>query len=67
MNSILNDMDTIENDNLPEWIPSNIKDYEGENVHVKLLCGADLLESFAVPGLWLEEDVINIIDKNASD
>ena len=24
---------------------------------VKLLCGADLLESFAVPGLWLDEDV----------
>ena len=25
--------------------------------HVKLLCGGDLLESFAVPGLWKEEDV----------
>ena len=24
---------------------------------IKLLCGADLLESFAVPGLWAEEDV----------
>jgi len=24
---------------------------------VKLLCGADLLESFAVPGLWKNEDV----------
>ena len=26
-------------------------------LHVKLLCGGDLLESFAVPGLWKEEDV----------
>lgn len=24
---------------------------------VKLLCGADLLESFAVPDLWKDEDV----------
>ena len=24
---------------------------------VKLLCGADLLESFAVPNLWRDEDV----------
>ena len=26
-------------------------------LQVKLLCGADMLESFAVPGLWKEEDV----------
>ena len=26
-------------------------------VHVKLLCGADLLESFDVPGLWEPADV----------
>lgn len=26
-------------------------------VSVKLLCGADLLESFARPGLWKDEDV----------
>lgn len=26
-------------------------------VSVKLLCGADLLESFAVPKLWKDEDV----------
>lgn len=57
INSILNDGDELNNDNLPEWVPSNIRDYEGETVQVKLLCGADLLESFAVPGLWAEEDV----------
>lgn len=26
-------------------------------VIVKLLCGGDLLESFAVPNLWSDEDV----------
>lgn len=31
------------------------------NINVKLLCGADLLESFAVPGLWKEEDVKKIV------
>jgi len=28
-----------------------------ESIQVKLLCGSDLLESFAVPGLWSDEDV----------
>lgn len=28
-----------------------------DKVTVKLLCGADLLESFATPGLWSDEDV----------
>ncbi|CAL4218296.1 unnamed protein product, partial [Meganyctiphanes norvegica] len=28
-----------------------------ETVNLKLLCGADLLESFGRPGLWKEEDV----------
>ncbi len=27
------------------------------NINLKLLCGADLIESFAVPGLWKDEDV----------
>ncbi|KAJ7333626.1 Nicotinamide/nicotinic acid mononucleotide adenylyltransferase 1 [Desmophyllum pertusum] len=31
---------------------------------VKLLCGADLLESFAVPDLWKDEDIEKIIDKH---
>ncbi|CAL1539673.1 unnamed protein product [Lymnaea stagnalis] len=35
---------------------------EGEQVPcVKFLCGADLLESFAQPGLWLEEDIEYIV------
>ncbi|XP_065828314.1 nicotinamide/nicotinic acid mononucleotide adenylyltransferase 3-like [Oscarella lobularis] len=28
-----------------------------QNLQFKLLCGADLLESFAVPNLWDEEDI----------
>ncbi|XP_023602113.1 nicotinamide/nicotinic acid mononucleotide adenylyltransferase 1 isoform X3 [Myotis lucifugus] len=28
---------------------------------VKLLCGADLLESFGVPNLWKHEDIANIV------
>jgi len=31
--------------------------YFPDSAHVKLLCGADLLESFAVPNLWKDEDV----------
>ena len=28
-----------------------------ERLHMKLLCGGDLLESFGKPGLWKDEDV----------
>ena len=31
--------------------------YTGVGTRVKLLCGADLLESFATPGLWESSDV----------
>lgn len=27
------------------------------DVHLQLLCGADLLESFATPNLWADQDV----------
>jgi len=30
---------------------------DNESVQIKLLCGSDVLESFAVPGLWTNEDV----------
>ncbi len=33
-------------------------------IQLKLLCGADLLESFSVPGLWLEEDIHTIVQKH---
>lgn len=28
-----------------------------DQLHMKLLCGGDLLESFGKPGLWKDEDV----------
>jgi len=31
--------------------------HDKESVQIKLLCGSDVLESFAVPGLWTDEDV----------
>lgn len=46
-------------------ISQNAKDLLGDEfvdpVRVKLLCGADLLESFAVPNLWKNEDIEDII------
>ena len=35
----------------------NMNMNEGGPIQLKLLCGADLLESFATPGLWKGEDV----------
>ncbi|XP_076055514.1 nicotinamide mononucleotide adenylyltransferase [Oratosquilla oratoria] len=34
-----------------------------EPVQLKLLCGADLLESFGKPGLWKDEDIEAIVGK----
>ncbi|XP_071441816.1 nicotinamide/nicotinic acid mononucleotide adenylyltransferase 3 isoform X2 [Hetaerina americana] len=47
------------------WVPDEIRYSSGGigSVKVKLLCGADLLESFAVPGLWKEEDIEAIVNK----
>lgn len=42
---------------LPGWLPDNLKKNTGQ-VQLQLLCGADLLESFATPGLWQDEDVV---------
>jgi nicotinamide mononucleotide adenylyltransferase len=50
---------TIDNEDL-EWIPESIRNNEMADqipIQIKLLCGGDLLESFATPGLWAEEDV----------
>ncbi|XP_070539949.1 nicotinamide/nicotinic acid mononucleotide adenylyltransferase 3-like isoform X3 [Ptychodera flava] len=40
----------------------NSPEYE-RPVQLMLLCGADMLESFAVPGLWKEEDIDEIVGK----
>lgn len=56
INSYINDINGTSNIMIPSWIPDRINQING-TVQLKLICGADLLESFAVPGLWKEEDV----------
>lgn len=46
------------NENELKWIP-DVKSDTRAPIKVKLLCGADLLESFGTPGLWADEDVSN--------
>lgn len=59
LNAALNNSNLNEFDNdMLTWIPNNIKNGTVGPVQVKLLCGADLLESFGTPGLWADEDVI---------
>ena len=43
-----------------DWLPPLGSPAQGP-VTFKLLCGADLLESFAVPGLWNEDDLTAIV------
>lgn len=56
LNSIIRDVNGTNTSNLPNWIPENIRQTK-DPVQIKLLCGADLLESFATPGVWQKEDV----------
>lgn len=56
LNSIIRDLNGTNTSNLPSWIPDNVKQLK-DPVQIKLLCGADLLESFATPGLWDNDDV----------
>ncbi|KAH8365060.1 hypothetical protein KR200_009803 [Drosophila serrata] len=49
-----------ENTHKASWLPRGLHDSR-DPVHLKLLCGADLLESFAIPGLWAEADIENIV------
>ena len=49
----------------PEWtetvkVMRHVHEQADQGCQVKLLCGADLLESFAVPDLWTENDVMQI-------
>ncbi|XP_011307366.1 uncharacterized protein Nmnat [Fopius arisanus] len=45
-----------------EWIPENVRNGTDRSpIQIKLLCGADLLESFGKPGLWAEEDIDAIL------
>ncbi|XP_058807795.1 uncharacterized protein LOC131673650 isoform X2 [Phymastichus coffea] len=54
---------SIDNEDL-DWLSENVRnnDSEGQTpIQIKLLCGGDLLESFATPGLWAEEDIAEIV------
>jgi nicotinamide mononucleotide adenylyltransferase len=57
LNSVVRDIENFNESNLPSWIPQSVKDIK-EPIQIKLLCGADLLESFATPDLWDPDDVI---------
>lgn len=59
LNSVLNNSsDDFECPEDTDWIPDSVKNKQlNDFVQIKLLCGADLLESFAVPNLWAEDDV----------
>ncbi|CAG9819104.1 unnamed protein product [Phaedon cochleariae] len=52
------------NENNAKWIPDNIINGDIGHVQVKLLCGADLLESFAVPGLWSDTEIQDIVGQH---
>ncbi|KAJ6629955.1 Nicotinamide/nicotinic acid mononucleotide adenylyltransferase 1, partial [Pseudolycoriella hygida] len=62
-NSYINDINGTANEIVPNWLPHNIREMTG-NIQVKLLCGADLLETFSVPGLWSQEDIEAILGQH---
>ncbi|XP_014481145.1 PREDICTED: uncharacterized protein LOC106747775 [Dinoponera quadriceps] len=48
-----------------EWIPENVRNSSDNTpIQIKLLCGADLLESFGICGLWLEDDIDAIVGEH---
>ncbi|EZA53291.1 Nicotinamide mononucleotide adenylyltransferase [Ooceraea biroi] len=60
-NDIIHHLQTEDTD----WIPENVKNSSDNTpIQIKLLCGADLLESFAIPGLWVEEDIDAIVGEH---
>nr|KAF7434686.1 hypothetical protein H0235_002877 [Vespula pensylvanica] len=68
LNLFLFDTNDIKN-NIPkedlEWIPENIRNCEDQTpIQIKLLCGADLLESFGKSDLWMEEDIDAIVGQH---
>ncbi|XP_055598344.1 nicotinamide/nicotinic acid mononucleotide adenylyltransferase 3-like [Uranotaenia lowii] len=63
INSLLKDSENINDQQVPSWIPEGLKK-SANHVQLKLLCGADLLESFATPGLWKDEDIEAILSQH---
>ncbi|XP_033209712.1 nicotinamide/nicotinic acid mononucleotide adenylyltransferase 3 isoform X2 [Belonocnema kinseyi] len=68
LNSLLFEVNDVKNhfetDDL-DWIPENVKNNSDSTpIEIKLLCGADLLETFAIPGVWAEEDIEAIVGQH---
>ena len=58
--AVLDSYTKIANTESADWLPPLGSESQGP-ISFKLLCGADLLESFAVPNLWDEEDLTTIV------
>ncbi|XP_051164530.1 nicotinamide/nicotinic acid mononucleotide adenylyltransferase 3 isoform X2 [Leptopilina boulardi] len=68
LNSILSEVNDVKNgvdiEDL-DWIPESINnDLDSTPIEIKLLCGADLLETFTIPGVWADEDVETIVGQH---
>ncbi|XP_072378590.1 nicotinamide/nicotinic acid mononucleotide adenylyltransferase 3 isoform X1 [Diabrotica undecimpunctata] len=63
VNESINNLYDI-NENELRWIPETIRNGDTGPVRVKLLCGADLLESFGTPSLWANEDLEEIVGRH---
>ncbi|KAK9295431.1 hypothetical protein QLX08_010247 [Tetragonisca angustula] len=68
LNSVLFDSNNVKH-NIPiedlEWIPENVRNSSDRTpIQIKLLCGADLLESFGIYDLWAEEDIDAIVGEH---
>ncbi|KAM9343006.1 nicotinamide/nicotinic acid mononucleotide adenylyltransferase 1 [Pholidichthys leucotaenia] len=51
----------IEDHNLE---PSSHQSKSGDGSRLMLLCGADVLESFGIPNMWKQEDIIEIVGRH---
>ena len=47
----------VKTGNGPPWLPSLALGEDEDPPRIFLVCGADLMETFSVPGLWEENDV----------
>ncbi|XP_065578624.1 nicotinamide/nicotinic acid mononucleotide adenylyltransferase 1-like [Artemia franciscana] len=49
------------NATMASHIVCSAKEEEAEKLNVKLVCGADLLESLVITNLWLDEDIDHMV------
>ncbi|XP_060531180.1 nicotinamide/nicotinic acid mononucleotide adenylyltransferase 3 [Cylas formicarius] len=63
INSVLHSNEDNLNEADFKWLPEDIR-YHNAGITVKLLCGADLLESFGTPGLWSDDDIEAIVGQH---